>query len=414
MAPARSRTEALVSSLLGAYDSADKAPLAEAAGRLLFDHWACRGGADALLPPRWRAEPVARHAAAGCLLDRDDLHWASLTHPGSIIWPVVLDVGTRMAVEGAAAVRAATLGYEVVSRLAATLGPTHRRYWHSTATAGTVGAAMSAALLLGLDPEGIGTALGHAISVTGGSSRAVLERSATKLFHRAHAATTGIACAEAASLAPATRLGLESEQGMLHAMSASADPAMLDRPVGVWAIEDTTIRLYAVTGFAHTAVEAASGLAGKLDSDDIRRVRLSVSATTRALASVASPTTDEEAWWSVQHAVATCLVHGDAAVLETGLQSDARVRWLLERIEFDADRDDIGATCTVEREDGSLETNSMDVPVGHPTRPASTEQLIAKWSAVAGDGADRAWAAVAGLGSERLKAVVQKAGATQR
>ncbi len=323
MPPARTLTEALVNRLLAAYDASAPAPRSEAAARLLFDHWACRRGGETRLPGGWSAAPVARQAAAGCVLDRDDVHWPSLTHPGAIIWPVVLGVGTRMEVDGAAAVRAATLGYEVIARLAGALGPTHRQRWHATATAGTAGAAVAAALLLGRDADGVTAALAHALSVAGGSSRAVVERSATKVFHRAHAATTGIACAEAAVLTPATRLGLEGDQGMLATMSGAADPSRLDAPVDGWAIEETAVRLYAVSGFAHTAVEAALKLAPRQAPADIRRVLLSVSPTARAAAGVVAPASAEEAWWSVQHAVATCLVHGDAAALETGLQDEA-------------------------------------------------------------------------------------------
>jgi 2-methylcitrate dehydratase PrpD len=412
MARVRSLTEELVDTLLTGYDDAGDALPSEAAGRLLFDHWACRLAGDALLPVRWQPATAARQAAAASLLDRDDVHWNTLTHPGSIIWPIVLDVGRRTDADGPSALRAAVLGYEVCARLADALGPTHRRYWHATATAGTVGAAMSAAVLLGLGAPGIATALGHAISVAGGSSRSVVERSQTKVFHRAHAARTGIACAEAASLAPATRDGLESPSGMLAAMSSAPDAGKLVAAVGRWAIEETAIRLYAVSGFAHTAVEAACQLADRQDAAGITRVGLAVSAATRTLAGISLPTTDEEAWWSVQHAVATCLIDGDPAVLESGLQDDLRVLSLLGRTEFDADRDDIGATLTVERADGGHETVSVDVPAGHSTRPASTEQLLAKWSALTGrprEDADRALAAASHLGSTRLRNVVAEA-----
>ena len=40
---------------------------------------------EAERPPR----SAARQAAAACQLDRDDIHWASMTHPGSIIWPAI-------------------------------------------------------------------------------------------------------------------------------------------------------------------------------------------------------------------------------------------------------------------------------------------------------------------------------------
>ena len=402
-------TEDFVDALLSGYDdSGDSAH--SAACRLLFDHWACRLAGDRALPMGWRPGSAPRQAAAACQLDRDDIHWASMTHPGSIIWPTALDIGLRTDAEGTAVLRAAILGYEVCARLAETLGPSHRRDWHATATAGTVGAAMSAAVLLGLDRPGIVTALGHAISVTGGSSRCLIERSATKVFHRAHAVSTGIACAEAAKLFPATREGLEAPHGMLAAMSSAADPDTLIAARGEWAVERTAIRLHAVSGFAHTAAEAAAQLAGYQDPAAITSVHLTVSAPARALAGIAAPHSDEEAWWSVQHAVAVSLVHGDTAVLDAGLQDDARVLSLLARTTFDDSADGIGATVTVDRADGSSQAATVELPAGHPDRPASREQMLAKWSALTGGDGERAWLAASHAGSGRISGILREAG----
>lgn len=401
-------TESLVDTLLDAYERAGDS-VQSAAGRLLFDHWACSLAGDRALPPAWRPQRGARQAAAACLLDRDDIHWASVTHPGSVIWPTVVEVGLRTDADVGAARRAAILGYEVCARVAEALGPTHRRGWHATATAGTVGAAMSAALLLGLDRRGVVNALGHAISVAGGSSRTLFERSATKVFHRANAVTTGIACADAAALAPATREGLEAPQGMLATMSSAAHAEKLTEPRTTWAVERTSIRLYAVSGFAQTAAEAASKLASVLDPGAITTLRLSVNAQTRAMAGITEPRSDEEAWWSVQHAVATCLVHGGPASLESGLQRDPRVKRLLALTQFAADADGIGAAVTVESSDGTTNTAVVEVPLGHPDRPASREQLLAKWKAVTGRDGQPAWVA-AGLASGSLKDMVREAG----
>jgi 2-methylcitrate dehydratase PrpD len=404
-----SLTEALVDTLLSAYDDAGDSAH-DAACRLLFDNWACRLGGDRALPVDWQPAMAARHAAAACQLDRDDVHWASMTHPGSIIWPTVLDVGLRTDADGAAVLRGAILGYEVCARLAEALGPSHRRGWHATATAGTVGAAMSAAVLLGLDRPGIITALGHAISVAGGSSRAIVERSATKVFHRAHAVSTGIACAEASSLFPATREGLEIPHGMLATMSSAAEPDRLIEAPRPWAVDGTAIRLHAVSGFAHTAVEAAAKLAVSQDPSAITAVHLVVSAPTKALAAIAAPVNDDEAWWSVQHAVATCLVHGDPAVLEAGLQDDPRVHALLARTTLTDGAQGIGATVTVERADGSSQAATVELPMGHPERRASREQLLAKWAALTGGDGERAWAAANHAGSRRLRDTVREAG----
>ena len=222
--------------------------------------------------------------------------------------------------------------------------------------------------------------------------------------------SAGIACAEASSLFPATREGLEIPHGMLATMSSAAEPDRLIEAPRPWAVDGTAIRLHAVSGFAHTAVEAAAKLAVSQDPSAITAVHLVVNAPTKALAAIAAPVNDDEAWWSVQHAVATCLVHGDPAVLEAGLQDDPRVRALLACTTLTDGAQGIGATVTVERADGSSQTAAVELPMGHPERPASREQLLAKWAALTGGDGERAWAAANHAGSRRLRDTVREAG----
>jgi 2-methylcitrate dehydratase PrpD len=304
-------TERLVHAALRA--AADAERIRRPAGRALFDYLAC-------LEAGRQAQPGLPDAVAACLLDRDDLHWPSLTHPGAVIWAVVQECGGDA--------RAAAAGYEATARLGLALGPEHRRHWHVTATAGTVGAAIAAAIAQGLEEDGIVAAAGHAISVAGGSILAILERSSTRFFHRAHAARAGIAAADAAEAGlAATRGGLEPDRGLFAATGGS--PVDVDAARDELAIEETTFRIHATTGFAHAAVEAAQELA---PIDGAGRVVVEVPPATVALAGNSDPRTDEEAWWSVPYAVAVTLLGLDLE--DRALLHDARVRSLLERIEL--------------------------------------------------------------------------------
>jgi 2-methylcitrate dehydratase PrpD len=292
--------------------TSDETRVRHPTGRALFDHLAC-------LEAGRRAFPELDDAAAACALDRDDLHWPSVTHPGAIVWPVVRHCGGDP--------RAAAAGYEVTVRLGLALGPEHRRYWHTSATAGTVGAAVAAALALGLDEERVADAAGHAASVVGGSILAILERSGTRVFHRSHAAATGMAAARAAAAGlDATREGLESERGLFAAMSGDAGALLAEREQ--LAIEETTFRIYAASGFIHAAIEAARELA---PIETAERVEVQVPPATAALAALADPQTDEEAWWSTQYAVAVTLLGLDLE--DRSLLADARVRGLLRMVE---------------------------------------------------------------------------------
>jgi 2-methylcitrate dehydratase PrpD len=335
-------TEGLVENALAA--GSDEEQIRRPAGRALFDYLAC-------LEAGRRTHPGLPDAASAAVLDRDDLHWPSVTHPGAVVWSVVRECGGDA--------RAATAGYEATARLGLALGPEHRRYWHSSATAGTVGAAIAAATALGLSEDRVVDAARHAISVAGGSILAILERSGTRFFHRAHAAAAGIAAARAAGAGLAgTRTGLDSERGLFAAMGGSPTELLAagERP----AIAETTFRTYATTGFAHAAVEAARELA---PVEGAPRIVVEVPAGAVALAGSAAPQTNEEAWWSVPYAVAVTLLGLD---LEDSHVYDSRVRSLLGRIEL--------REAPVSR----VEVDGREASCAEAHVPTD-EELVAKW-----------------------------------
>ena len=210
----------------------------------------------------------------------------------------------------ARAVAAAAIGYEMCAATARLLGPEARRFWHPAAVAGVVGAAAAAEWI-----EGEGTnlvdAVGHALSLAGGSIVCMLERSDTRFVHRAHAAGAGLLAARSAAAGlAATRFGVESPRGFLAAFQSSADPQAAAGGSGV-AIAEVAYRLHGASGFAHGAIDAARRLA-PLEPGDITGLAVDVSPAAAALAGSLAPAGDDDAWWSVPHAVAVALTDGSS------------------------------------------------------------------------------------------------------
>ncbi len=348
------------------------------ARRSLFDFCGCLiGGAG--LACEWPADRAGRLAYAAHARDQDDLHSASLTHPGGVVWSAVLGSLDGPEVTLGEALAAATCGYEVTVRLAEALGAEHRGRWHVTATAGTVGAAGAAARLLGGD-EAVVDAIGHAASVAGGSVQAVLEPSATRLVHRAHAASSGVTCARAACA------GLRSSRGVLTQGRGTVGLPAGELPPasGSTAIEETGFRLLPGNGFAHAAMDASLKL-GRLEPERISRVSVTVGpGAALAIASNPAPRDDEEAWWSIEHAVAACLVTG--RVEETAVLS-ARddVLDLCGRVELSGGGAGWASSVEVLLDDGSMLSASVEGPPGQSPRLASDAELRAKWRRLTGD-----------------------------
>jgi 2-methylcitrate dehydratase PrpD len=358
-------------------------PPPAAAARAFFDFCGCVEGAGPVAA--WPADHAGRLAAAAHARDQDDLHLRSVTHPGGIVWSAVVACGLERDATWGEAVAAAALGYEVVVRLAEAAGPEHRRLWHATTTAGVAGAAAAAALLLGGDAL-VAPALGHALSVTSGSAQAQHERTGTLLVHRAFAASTGVACARAARAGvTANRLGLEGMRGAMGTRSVvdPADALLADR--ASTAIEEVGFRLHPANGFAHAAIDAALQL-GVVEPAAIEAVRVTVSPpATLTIASDPAPRSDDDAWWSVEHAVATCLATGGLAARRS---DRGDVLALCARTELVAGADGWSASVEVTCSDGAVATASVDEPSGHARHPASADQLRAKWRRLTGaDGA---------------------------
>ncbi len=120
----RGHAERFVRDWLGSFVAGGAAPV----GRILERYEA---GSRALGGPPGLEDRVFLAAARSHVTETDDLHRASVTHPGCVVVPTVLFLGLDRGVGGHAALRATLVGYEVMTRVGEALGaaqllPQHR------------------------------------------------------------------------------------------------------------------------------------------------------------------------------------------------------------------------------------------------------------------------------------------------
>jgi 2-methylcitrate dehydratase PrpD len=351
----------------------------------LFDFATCAIAGLPRLPATWELSEAGRLAVAAHIHDRDDIHWESLTHPGGVIWPAALVIARDTGASGEALVRAVALGHEVMTRLSRVLGPSHRQYWHSTTTCGAAGVAAAAASLMTGDVRSIADAVGHATSIAGGSARALFERSGTRLFHRAHAVDAGISAARAAAAGvSATRFGLEHENGVLAALRADGEKHALSERGASVVLRDVSPRLLAATGWAHAACAAADAL-GPLGPEAVETIEVAVSAAAIALAGNPNPQDQDEAWWSIPHAVSVVVVSGSCDGLEAGFSHQPAVTEVMERLSLSATQPDVSARVRVRLRGRASAVVAERWPPGHPRSPATIDDRMKKWRSLVGD-----------------------------
>ena len=102
-------------------------------------------------------------------LDFDDTHAEASLHSSAPIVPAVLAAAEMTDASGKDVITACVVGYEIQIRLANALVPKdhYDRGYHPTATCGVMAAAVAAGKILGLDADGLESALGIALSQAG-------------------------------------------------------------------------------------------------------------------------------------------------------------------------------------------------------------------------------------------------------
>jgi 2-methylcitrate dehydratase PrpD len=163
--------------------------------------------------------------AASTVHEIDDVHQDTSMHPGSVIVSAALACLMEKPISGRLLLAAIAAGYEVGIRLSIAAGERHYHYFHATATCGTLAAAATAAIILGLDREQTAHALGAAATSAGGLWEDINDAAiGLKHLHSGFAAERGIRAAKLAKLGlRGARRSIEGAKGFLAAMARPGD-----------------------------------------------------------------------------------------------------------------------------------------------------------------------------------------------
>ncbi len=324
--------------------------------------------------------------------DFDDTHKRALLHTGSVVVPVALALGEERDLSGRAVITSVVAGYETAVRVGMAVMPSHYRYWHSTATNGTFGAAAAAANAIGLDGEGARTALGFAGTQAAGLNTFFTSGDMTKSLHPGKAAFNGILSArlaEAGGTSPPTML--EHEKGYVAAYSFEADLEALTRGLGVeWEILQNGFKFFPSILASHAAIQATLDVVidNDLKAGEIASVTNETYNTVKSHFSAKSVATSMGARVSVPYCCAVAALDrqvGQAQFSEERVRRED-VQRLLKNTEIVADPElnalypaKFPARVTVVTRDGRSFTAMRDYPKGDPQAPLTRAEIEAKF-----------------------------------
>lgn len=332
------------------------------------------------------------HAAASHYVEQDDVHNGSVFHPATVIFPPALALAQQLGKSGRDLLTAVVAGYEVGIRVGEFLGRSHYRIFHTTGTAGALGAAAASGVLLGLDAEQMLHAFGSAGTQAAGLWEFLRDAADSKQLHTARAACNGLtAAALAAEGFTGARHILEGPQGMAAGMSSDADPEKLvDRLGSRWALAETSFKYHASCRHTHPAADALlqAMQANGLRYEDIAAVTARVhKGAIDVLGPVTDPKTVHQAKFSMGTVLGLVARHGYAGLTEfEQYWNDAETARFREcvRMELDAEVDGayparwIGKV-VVSTRNGQVFSARVDEPKGDPGNTLTRPELEDKF-----------------------------------
>lgn len=343
------------------------------------------------------AEAAARYnGALGNIYEMDDVDKRARVHPGPIVIPAALALAQATNASADALLDAIVRGYEAVIRLGRALGDGHYRVWHTTASAGTVGAAAACASLLGLDRDGMAQAMALAITRTGGLWETRNDpRSSAKQVHNAQAAGDGLLAARmAASGLRGPAQILEGKEGLFAATAPGATPADLltgVSPAG-WCITDVSLKPWPACRHVHPVIDAALALLSKtgregLDLREVQGIAIQTYGDAIRFCDRPAPRTVIEAKFSLQHAVAVSLLGGPPplSAFDPPMIANPSVAELRSRVKVTVGEPyagayphHFGARVVVNLINGDLLVHEQTDALGDPENPLSIDRTIDK------------------------------------
>ena len=368
--------------------------------RMLIDLAREEGGQPraTALPDGWKTSvtwATRINAAASHTMEMDDLHPASVLHPAATVIPAALAMGEALDSSGIELIEAIVVGYEIAIRAGEAAGRTHYKYWQTTATCGTFGAAMAAAKLLKLDTERIINALGSAGTQAAGLWVFLEDGAMSKQLHPAHAAAAGIMAAELARRGfTAARRIFEGPKGFLDAMSAEPRPELLTQGLGSeFHMADNSFKKHAACRHTHSAIDAVLKVRGDdIGPEEIEHVTVAVYPAAYDLLNAVEPTTTYAAKFSLPFTVATALSRGHAELRDFEDVNAIDIVNLIPNIEVVRD-ESLGenypqkwpARVTLRGRDGTERSALVEYPHGDARNPLTQGELEEKFRTLTTD-----------------------------
>ncbi|MDE2516805.1 MAG: MmgE/PrpD family protein [Rhodospirillales bacterium] len=334
------------------------------------------------------------NATASHTIEFDDIFRDAGYHPGCPTIGAALAAAQAQGASLEDLLRAITAGYEVSCRIGLAVQPSHYKYWHTTGTVGTFGAAVAVAVLLGADATRIAHAMATAATMAGGLQQAFRGEGMSKPLHPGHAAEAGALAALAANAGVTGALDvLHGPVGFAAATSEDAgkwDKALAGLGSVAPAITAMTFKNHGCCGHIFAALDAIIDLraATPFAPEEVAAIHIAGYSATKDVCDRPVVKTEQEARFSAQYCAAALLKLGGVRLAAFAPENlaDPALHAMMGRIsvslspalaaDYPARR---AAEVSITLADGRVLTRFQPTRKGDPDAPLSDRELSDKF-----------------------------------
>lgn len=229
------------------------------------------------------SEAAFANAILGHGLVREDMHTASVSHLGVVIFPTLLALSQSKPIPGKEFIAAAVCGYEIGAAIGGALMDAETvRFFRPTGITGPIGAAAAGARILDLSEDAMVSAIGLAANTTVGLNEWPRYGADEMFFHVGFAARNAVTSVELAEFGAAiSETSLDGPAGLFAALRRTNRIGEV-RPFERDRLEILNVfhKPAGACNYAQTPAQAALSLAlgEKFAAEDIQTVRIRCSA----------------------------------------------------------------------------------------------------------------------------------------
>ena len=336
------------------------------------------------------------NGSASHAVEFDDIFRDAVYHPGCPVVGAALAAAQARSASLADLLKAIVIGYETSTRIGLAVQPSHYKFWHTTGTIGTFGAATAVGALLKLDRGQLAHAIGTAGTMAAALQQAFRSDAMSKPLHAGHAAEAGALAALGAAKGLTGALDvLEGPAGFGAAMSTTADWTKATAGLGErYNITCMTFKNHGCCGHSFAAIDGALHLQSKhrFEPEAVKRIDIGGYRATVEVAGMPQARTPFEGKFSTAFLVASALVHGSVRLDAYSPErlADPRVQSLMRKVSLAIDPECAAAfparrsaKVTITLRDGRSLFHYQPTRKGDPDAPLSDAELSAKFMELA-------------------------------